>query len=172
VKGWRGLGQLWVRPAVVAALGIAAFAQLTGIKRDLSLWMLPGAALALAAGVFLFDFANKQNAWMVISCLLVYMFFNAGGIQVVGWLSGSEMYPLSIRGAGTSAQAAVVWGADLLVTVQELSLIHWLTERGTMLVYVAMNVLAWIFTYRRVPETAGKSLEDIEQMLQRGEFHP
>ncbi|MFL6451087.1 MAG: MFS transporter [Bryobacteraceae bacterium] len=100
------------------------------------------------------------------------MFFNAGGIQVVGWLSGSEMYPLSIRGAGTSAQAAVVWGADLLVTVSALSLIQWLTEGGTMLAYASMNVLAWVFTYRRVPETAGKSLEDIEQMLQRGEFHP
>jgi sugar porter (SP) family MFS transporter len=221
VKGWRGLGQSWVRPAVVAALGVAAFTQLTGIemmvyytptfltgvgfshesalhaslwlaivyavmtatglmvvdhvgRRHLSLFMLPGAALALAtlACVFLFHLANKQNAWMVVACLLVYMFFNAGGIQVVGWLSGSEMYPLAIRGAGTSAQAAMVWGADLLVTVTALSLIHWLTEGGTMLVYAGMNVLAWIFTYRRVPETAGKSLEDIEQMLQRGEFRP
>lgn len=221
VKGWRGLGQPWVRPAVIAALGVAAFTQLTGIemmvyytptfltgvgfshesalraslwlavvyaimtttgllivdrvgRRRLSLSMLPGAALALAAlaGVFLFHLANRQNAWMVIACLLVYMFFNAGGIQVVGWLSGSEMYPLSIRGAGTSAQAAVVWGSDLLVTMTALSLIHWLTEGGTMLVYAAMNVLAWFFTYRRVPETAGRSLEDIEQMLQRGEFHP
>ncbi len=46
--------------------------------------------------------------------------------------------------------------ADLLVTVIALSLIHRLTEGGTMLVYAGMNVVAWIFTYPRVPENRGQ----------------
>ena len=160
VRGWRGLGQAWVRPAVLAALGIAAFTQLTGIemmiyyaptlltgvgvdhatalrstlwlglvyavmtaiglaivdrvgRRNLSLWMLPGAALSLfVLGILLnFGLAGAERAWPVLACLLAFMFFNAGGIQVVGWLSGSEMYPLSVRAAGTSAQATMVWGS-------------------------------------------------------------
>lgn len=221
VKGWAGLRQPWVRPAVVAALGIAAFTQLTGIemmiyyaptlltglgfshqealktslamavvyavmtatglmivdrvgRRRLSLAMLPGAAVSLVlfGGVLAFHLATKQNAWMVVACLLLFMFFNAGGIQVVGWLSGSEMYPLAVRGAGTSAQAAMVWGSDLVVTATALTLVHTLTAGGTMWVYAAMNVLAFFFIQKRVPETAGRTLEDIETMLHEGNFHP
>jgi sugar porter (SP) family MFS transporter len=221
VKGWRGLGQPWVRPAVIAALGVAAFTQLTGIemmvyyaptmltgvgfshsgalraslwlaivyavmttlglsivdrvgRRRLSLWMLPGAAIALLVlgALLAFHLAEGKSAWLIVASLLTYMFFNAGGIQVVGWLSGSEMYPLSVRGAGSSAQATVVWGADLLVTMTALTLVHALSTGGTMWVYAAMNVLAFFFTLRFVPETAGRSLEDIENSLRKGEFHP
>jgi hypothetical protein len=136
--------------------------------------MLPGAALSLLlfGGLFAFHLASKENSWMVVTCLLSFMFFNAGGIQVVGWLSGSEMYPLAVRGAGTSAQATMVWGADLLVTATALTLVHALTAGGAMWVYAGMNVLAFFFIRRRVPETAGRSLEDIENMLHDGDFHP
>jgi Sugar (and other) transporter len=41
-----------------------------------------------------------------------------------------------------------------------------------MWVYGVMNILAFLFTLRYVPETAGRSLEDIENMLRDGEFHP
>ncbi len=221
VKGWRALGQKWVRPAAIAALGIAAFTQLTGIemmiyyaptllanvgfqhtaalkaslglgivyavmtavglfvvdrigRRRLSLSMLPGAALSLLvlAGIFAFHLDKKQNAWMIVTCLLTFMFFNAGGIQVVGWLSGSEMYPLSARGAGTSAQAAMVWSSDLLVTATALTLVQLVTTGGVMLIYGLLNVAAMFFIFRFVPETAGCSLEDIENKLRNKEFHP
>jgi sugar porter (SP) family MFS transporter len=198
IRGWRGLGQSWLRPAVVAALGIAAFTQITGIemmiyyaptlltgvgidhatalrstlwlglvyavmtaiglaivdrvgRRALSLWMLPGAALSLfvLGGLLLSGFAGGERAWPVLACLLAYMFFNAGGIQVVGWLSGSEMYPLSVRAAGTSAQATMVWGSNLIVTATALTLVHSLGTGGTMLLYGLMNVLAFVFVPER-----------------------
>jgi Sugar (and other) transporter len=50
--------------------------------------------------------------------------------------------------------------------------VHALSTGGTMWVYAAMNVLAFFFTLRFVPETAGRSLEDIENSLRKGEFHP
>ncbi len=222
VKGWKGLKQAWVRPAAIAALGIAALTQLTGIemmiyyaptlltglgyshqgallsslglgivyavmttagliivervgRRRLTLAMLPGAALALLAlgAVLVFKVVDKgHNTWMVLVLLLVYMLFNAGGIQVVGWLSGSEMYPLAVRGAGTSAQASMVWASDLLVTVTALTLVHALTAGGTMWVYAGMNVLAFFFVKRFFPEVGGKSLEEVETMLHDGQFEP
>ena len=210
-----------MRPAVVAALGIAAFTQLTGIemmvyyaptlltgvgygregallssvalavvyavmtttgllivervgRRRLTLAMLPGAALCLLAlgAMLVFKWGDKDHAWVILALLLGYMFFNAGGIQVVGWLSGSEIYPLGVRGAGTSAQATMVWGSDLLVTVTALTLVHALTTGGTMWVYAGMNVLAFFFTLRFFPEVSGKSLEEVETMLHEGKFEP
>jgi hypothetical protein len=82
------------------------------------------------------------------------------------------MYPLSVRGAGTSAQATMVWGADLLVTATALTLVQLVTTGGTMWIYGAMNVLAFLFIMRFVPETKGRSLEDIENMLRNCKFHP
>ena len=136
--------------------------------------MLPGAALSLIVlGVLLhFHLVHGRGAWLIVACLLSYMFFSAGGIQVVGWLTGSEMYPLSVRGAGSSAQAAMVWGSDLLVTATALSMVQALGTGGLMWVYGAMNVLAFWFVYRLVPETAGRSLEDIEMALRAGDFLP
>ena len=51
------------------------------------------------------------------------MFFNAGGLQLMGWLTGSEIYPLAVRGAGTSAQSATLWGTNLLITLTLLTMI-------------------------------------------------
>src|ERR1700709_274820 len=100
------------------------------------------------------------------------MLFNAGGIQVVGWLSGSEMYPLAVRGAGTSVQATMVWSSDLLVTVTAITLIHVLTAGGTMWVYAALNVAAFFFVRHFFPEVGGKSLEEVEGMLHDENFSP
>ena len=82
------------------------------------------------------------------------------------------MYPLSVRGAGTGAQATMVWGSDLLVTATALSMVQALGTGGVMYAYGAMNVLAFLFTYYYVPETAGRSLEDIEKSLRAGRFAP
>jgi hypothetical protein len=122
--------------------------------------------------LFMLDMTGGKQAWLLIGCLLVYMAFNSGGLQVVGWLTGSEVYPLSVRGAGTSAQAGMVWGADLLVTATALTLVQWIGNSGTMWVYAGMNVLAFLFIWRFVPETAGQSLEQIETALHEDRFRP
>lgn len=220
-RGWPGLAERWLRPAVVCGLGVAAFTQLSGIemmiyyaptilrgagfgagaallsamgiaavylamtsvglalvdrvgRRRLSLAMIPGAAVSLVAfgALFMLGLDGPGHAWLVVGCLLVYMAFNSGGLQVVGWLTGSEVYPLSVRGAGTSAQAGMVWGADLLVTATALTMVQVLGTGGTMWVYAAMNVLAFVFVWFLVPETAGHSLEDIEGALREDRFRP
>jgi len=33
----------------------------------------------------------------MVTCLVVFMLFNAGGLQLMGWLTGSETYPLAVR---------------------------------------------------------------------------
>ena len=220
-RGWCGLADGWVRPAVVCGLGVAAFTQLSGIemmiyyaptilkgagfgpdsallssmgiaavylvmtciglavvdrvgRRRLSLLMIPGATLALIVlgAFFMLGMTGGKQAWLLVGCLLIYMAFNSGGLQVVGWLTGSEVYPFSVRGAGTSAQAGMVWGADLLVTATALTLVQWIGTSGTMWVYAGMNVLAFLFIWRFVPETAGHSLEEIETALHEDRFRP
>jgi hypothetical protein len=108
----------------------------------------------------------------VIACLIIFMFFTAGGLQVMGWLTGSEVYPLGVRGAGTSAQAATLWGSNVIITLTLLSTINAIGPGPTMWMYAGFNVLAFFFVLRYFPELAGRSLEDIETSLREGTFYP
>ncbi|WIE75771.1 sugar porter family MFS transporter [Curtobacterium sp. MCSS17_007] len=142
-------------------------------RRRLTLVMLPGAAVSIGLfGVSFFLTGGKPSPVLTIALILAFMFFQAGGIQVVGWLVGSEMYPLRIRAAATSLHAMVLWSANLLVTSTALTLTGWIGLGGTMLVYAALNVLGWVLVFLRVPETKGRSLEQIEQSLRDETFLP
>jgi hypothetical protein len=136
--------------------------------------MTPGAALALVAlgAVFVFGADSSSTAPFIIACLIVFMFFTAGGLQVMGWLTGSEVYPLGVRGAGTSVQAATLWGSNLIITLTLLTTINAIGVGQTMWMYAGFNVLAFLFVLRYFPELAGRSLEDIETSLREGSFRP
>lgn len=221
-RGWRGLTQSWVRPALIAALGVAFFTQCGGLemmiyyaptflrdagfgdssaltaslgvaivylimtflgsrfvdrigRRRLMLIMGPGSVLSLLGLGLMFAIQPDKGSigsYLIIVFLLLFMMFNSGGIQVVGWLLGAEMFPLSMRGQATSLHAAVLWGSDLLVTATALSLVHLITLGGTMWFYAGVNLASVIYVYFLVPETAGASLEDIEIALKNKKFLP
>ena len=220
-RGWRGLRQRWVRPALVVGCGIAVFTQLSGIemiiyyaptiltnngfsesaalkvslalgvtylvmmivgltivdkvgRRRLTLIMVPGAALALAVlGVlFVTGHSGRDSIPVIVACLVVFMFFNAGGLQLMGWLTGSEIYPLGVRSAGTSAQSMTLWTTNMVITLTVLTIIEGIGVGPTMWLYAAFNVAAWVFVLLRMPELTGHSLEDIESRLRKGKFRP
>jgi sugar porter (SP) family MFS transporter len=143
-------------------------------RRRLTLIMVPGTATALAVLGTLFVTGNsgRDSTPFIIACLIVFMFFNAGGLQLMGWLTGSEIYPLAVRSAGTSAQAAILWSTNLLITLTLLTIINTIHVGPTMWLYAAFNVLAFVFVLRRMPELTGRSLEQIERNLRHGHFRP
>jgi sugar porter (SP) family MFS transporter len=167
---------------VSVALGVSYLvAQLVGLtiidkvgRRRLTLIMIPGAALSLFVLGTLFVTGNsgRDSVPFIIACLVVFMLFNAGGLQLMGWLTGSETYPLAVRPAGTAAQSAALWGTNLLITLTLLSLISGIGVGPAMWLYGLFNVAAWIFVYFRMPDLTGRSLEEIERKLGDGNFRP
>ncbi|MGE2730777.1 sugar porter family MFS transporter [Mycolicibacterium vaccae] len=167
---------------VSVALGVAYLvAQLVGLsiidkvgRRRLTLIMIPGAAVSLFVLGTLFVTGNsgRDSVPFIIVCLVLFMLFNAGGLQLMGWLTGSETYPLAVRPAGTAAQSAALWGTNLLITLTLLSLISSIGVGPSMWLYGLFNVAAWIFVYLRMPDLTGRSLEEIEEKLSAGQFRP
>jgi sugar porter (SP) family MFS transporter len=143
-------------------------------RRRLTLIMVPGAALALAVlgALFVTGHCGRGSTPFIVACLVVFMFFNAGGLQLMGWLTGSEIYPLAVRAAGTSAQSVSLWGTNMIITLTLLTIIEGIGVGPTMWLYAAFNVAAWIFVWRRMPELTGHSLEGIEGRLREGHFKP
>ncbi len=143
-------------------------------RRRLTLLTLPGAALSLIVLGSFFVTGNDGDAQVpyIIATLIAFMAFTAGGIQLMGWLTGSEIYPLATREAGAAAQSASLWGTNLLITLTLLSLIETIGTGQTFWLYAAFNVAAFVFLYRRMPELTGRSLEQIEGKLSAGQFRP
>ena len=167
---------------VSVALGVTYLVtQLIGLaiidrvgRRRLTLLTLPGAALSLIVLGTFFVTGNDGDAQVpyIIATLIAFMAFTAGGIQLMGWLTGSEIYPLGVRSAGTSAQSATLWSTNLLITLTLLSIIDTIGTGQTFWLYAAFNVIAFVFLYRKMPELTGRSLEQIEQHLADGKFKP
>jgi sugar porter (SP) family MFS transporter len=143
-------------------------------RRRLTLIMVPGAAISLfvLGTLFITGNTDRHTVAFIIGSIILFMLFNAGGLQLMGWLTGSEIYPLAVRGAGTSAQSATLWGTNLLITLTLLPILEAIGAGATMWMYGIFNVIAWVFIFRRMPELTGHSLEQIEQQLHFGKFRP
>jgi MFS family permease len=167
---------------VSVALGLTyLITQLIGLsiidrvgRRRLTLITLPGAALALAVlgAFFVTGNSGREMVPWIITTLIVFMAFTAGGIQLMGWLTGSEIYPLATRAAGAAAQSASLWGTNLLITLTLLTTIETIGTGQTFWMYALFNVAGFIFLYRYMPELSGRSLEEIEHHLSDGRFRP
>ena len=94
--------------------------------------------------------------------LAAYVGGFAIGLGPVFWLLIAEIFPLAYRGRGMSVASGANWGSNLVVTLVFLDLIRLLTPGGTFAVFTFLTALAFAFAWVWVPETAGRSLEEIE----------
>ena len=118
--------------------------------------------LAILGAAFQFRQLAVLKSDVAIGGLVIYVACFAFGLGPIFWLLISEIYPLKIRGAAMSAVTVTNWGLNLAVAVTFLTLVGALGHAGTFWLYGAIAVGAWVFFYRLVPETKGKTLEQIE----------
>ena len=105
---------------------------------------------------------------VAIGGLVIYVACFAFGLGPIFWLLISEIYPLKNRGVAMSAVTVTNWAMNLVVAVTFLTLVSMLGHAGTFWLYGLVAIGAWIFFYRLVPETKGKSLEQIEAHWRSG----
>lgn len=142
-------------------------------RRPLLLTGLVGMVLSLGVLGLAFAVPNLQTSlgWIAVGSLMAYVGAFAIGLGPVFWLLISEIYPLKIRGLAMSVATVANWGMNLLVALTFLTLIQLMGRPATFWLYGVVGVGAWIFAYRLVPETKGRTLEDIEAHWRSG-GHP
>lgn len=121
-------------------------------------------ALALTVGI-----AGLSEATGVIAfiCIAVYIAAVAASLDVVVFIIPSEIYPLRVRGTAMSVTLFANWGMNFVVSLTFLSLLQALGVSGTFWVYAVLCAMLVVFTARFIPETRGRSLEEIEENLHR-----
>ncbi len=139
-------------------------------RRPLLLWGIGG----MIVGLFLIGLSfylhclGRLQGWVAAGSLILYVGAFAIGLGPVFWLLIAEIYPLQMRGLAMSVASLTNWSFNLLVTVSFLTLVHALGLSWTFWAYGLVSVGAWLFAKRFVPETKGRSLEQIEQELASG----
>jgi sugar porter (SP) family MFS transporter len=126
-----------------------------------------GCILSLAMlGVFFASSSLQHSAsWVALVCLIVYIASFAIGLGPVFWLMISEIFPLRVRSSAMSLSTVGNWSANFLVSSFFLTLVAAISREGTFWLYAGFGVLALIFFLARVPETKGRSLEQIAHEL-------
>lgn len=114
----------------------------------------------------------KGEAWglsntFLLVFFLAYMFFTAGSISAVVFVFLSEMYPTKIRGLAMSVAGLSLWVGTYLIGQLTPWMLENLTSAGTFFLFAAMCIPYMLIVWKLMPETAGKSLEDIERFWRK-----
>lgn len=162
---------LWANVVIGAINFVATVAGMLLIDRSgrklLLMTAFGGMALSLVAVSAAIHF--QASGVIVLLFILTYVACFAVGVGTGTWVLMSEICPTRVRGRAMSVATVFLWCGTLLVTLTFLSLVNLFTAAGVFLLYAIVSIAAFLFVWRGVPETKGRTLEEIEKFwLSRG----
>lgn len=136
-------------------------------RRPLLLGGLVGMTLALVVLglIFLLPGLSGVQAWVALGCLIVYIGSFAISIGVLIFLIPPEIFPLRVRGKAMGLALFINWGSNFVISLTFLPLLASIGETITFWLYGGICVAFFLFAYFFIPETKGRSLEQIEAAL-------
>ena len=126
------------------------------------LLLISTAGMAVTLGLIGWAFHAKAAGLVVFYEIIGYCVAFGIGLGPVMWLLISEIYPTKIRGKAMSLATLSVWGSNWLVAVTFLTLLNQAGPAKTFWLYGLISVAALVFCHFFVPETKGRTLEQIE----------
>ena len=132
-------------------------------RKQLVWWGVSGMIVCLLCiGLYFLPFTHLPN-WFMLTFFLLYVFCTAISISAVVFVLLSEMYPNRVRGLAMSIAGLALWVGTYLIGQLTPWMLENLTPAGTFFLFAFMCLpYLWIM-YKYVPDTTGKSLEEIEE---------
>lgn len=101
--------------------------------------------------------------WAVLAVILLYIAFFALAMGPIVWVIMSEIFPTRLRGSAMAVATVILWIADFAVTLTFPVISDRLNESTAFWMYAAMCAVDFVFIWAVLPETKGKTLEEIEK---------
>ena len=136
-------------------------------RRPLLMIGLIGMSVSLGVLGFFFYHLSSLESFMAVLALMAYIAFFAISLGPIAWLIISEIYPLGIRGRAMGAATFANWASNYLISLTFLSLIHLVGASFTFWVYMIISLIGLWFVYKMVPETKGKTFEEIQAFWEK-----
>ncbi|BAF22022.1 Os07g0582400 [Oryza sativa Japonica Group] len=100
-----------------------------------------------------------------IASTLAYVAFFSIGLGPITWVYSSEIFPLQVRALGCSLGVAANRVTSGVISMTFLSLSKAITIGGSFFLYSGIAALAWVFFYTYLPETRGRTLEEMSKLF-------
>ena len=132
-------------------------------RRKLMLFGSMGLAITylfLGAAFFL-----ELNGFLVLFIIIIALSVYAMSLAPITWVVLSEIFPNRVRGAAMAVATATLWVASALLVLLFPLIKDWIDISGAFWLYAVICVAGFLFIRKRLPETKGKSLEEIEEVF-------
>lgn len=113
------------------------------------------------------DACPDPYSLLAILGLGAYLSFFAFGVTSMPWVINAEIFPTHLRSIGNSFATATNWASNLLVSQTFLTLTEAITRAGAFWLYGGIALLSLLYVTLALPETKGKTLEEIEALFIR-----
>lgn len=110
---------------------------------------------------------GTAKAYFILVFVVLFVFSMQGTIGPLVWLMLSEIFPLKIRSFAIGICIFMLWIANAIVALVFPPLVAALGIAATFFIFAGLGVLALVFITTQVPETRGRSLEELEEQFRR-----
>ncbi|MCL4161423.1 UNVERIFIED_CONTAM: hypothetical protein GTU68_043278, partial [Idotea baltica] len=131
-------------------------------RRTLLLWGLSGMVICLLGTGLVFYLGESSSLWTLMFILGFIASF-ASSLGPIPWVIMSEIFPTKIRGLAMSLATMTLWLGVVSITQFTPIMLDNLGGAFTFWIFMANAIFLLIFTYKMIPETKGKTLEEIEK---------
>lgn len=138
-------------------------------RRRLLLWGLGINCVALVVLAVTYGRAEGNTALALTSLTVMAVFIASqqAAVSPATWLLISEIVPLKVRGLGMGLAGLALWGANWAVAQFFLPLVEAFSASSTFIMFSVLGVAAFGFVHSFIPETKGRSLEDVTDEFER-----
>lgn len=123
---------------------------------------MAGSVMVLGYYFYLLNHRSESPAMIAVAMLILYVAFFSIGLGAIPWLMMSEIFPAKARGLAASLATLLNWTFSFIVTYSFASMNSALSEQGTFWFYTGVCILGVTYVMIYVPETKGRTLEQIE----------
>ena len=128
------------------------------------LYLVGSMGMAVTLVLLALSFYLKLDGIFTLVCIMLFLVFFSSCIGPVFWTLVSEIFPNRIRGKALAFASLTQWVFNFLVILLFPHFLALLGGAVTFLFLAVMSFAQWLFTFFYVPETKGKSLEEIEML--------
>ncbi|XP_071949085.1 solute carrier family 2, facilitated glucose transporter member 8-like [Antedon mediterranea] len=151
---------------ILAGIGMCISSTTFGVYYDLTKNSTSSANVSLT-NTDLGDSHTPDLTWLSMMSMIIYITAFSLGWGAIPWLIMSEIFPTRARGAASSIATAVNWTCAFIVTKEFFDMESAMTSAGVFWFYGGVCLVGVIFVVVCVPETKGKTLEEISEYFSR-----
>ena len=135
-------------------------------RKTLLLWGISGMIICLGGVGLMFHFELSSGPWLLLFILGFIASF-AMSLGPIPWVLISEIFPTKFRGVAMSISILMLWIGVVLITQLTPILLESVGGAFTFWIFMFNAIVLIIFTYIMIPETKGKTLEEIAKMWKK-----